>query len=272
MKKTTLFIVIFLAHLFSQDYYPLAVGNSWTYLSTLDDSILYDDTTFIRIIGDTTHEQWNFYVVQRQNVSSIKDTTVTYYIVELENDIYTVRNLDDIGNSSEKICQHTLSDGDTWQYGNSLDDSSKVSFVYTVELSGNKYSNCYAIRTELFWGDTSTNYYAPNIGLIKRHSQFMDLDPSGMILVDFNIEDETTLYNQRTVSSSSLYSIEKNYLSLKLNVPANLSIFNVSGRKLYNQVIDKTIDLTDINISNGLYLIKVEAKEIIQWRHYLLKK
>lgn len=165
------------------DYYPLSVGNSWTYaMSTGGDEIRYVRTIVMSISDSSAIPRYHLKKYSRHQGFEGWTFEESWDSYVLEDQVYKDTSPSDPFNSDSLII--TVLNPDDWEEGDTLFIEKKESLTVTgrlrsknetIQLEDWTFSRCYIIEYEktIFYGNgvTSTSYYefyyAKNVGLIK---------------------------------------------------------------------------------------------------------
>jgi len=152
------------------DYYPLALGNSWTYTFLDQNGQIW--TTFTYTIKDTATIDGNF-----------------VYLFSREDNIYTYVKGDTIfSKSGGIILPGPLVVGQSWTA--EPYDYQLIGFGATTLINeGTKYENCLKIRRtdRHFPGDETFEWWARGVGKVNVEEYISGHYKAGMELVDFTI-------------------------------------------------------------------------------------
>lgn len=153
------------------DYYPLKIGNKWTYKFGNKSS-----TQIIEIIK--YEENDNAFVFQQTTLlGTFAPMTVSDLISKKSKKVNRIASMPygsyawEYLSKPEVILQFPLSIGSTWKTAYHGDkETFKVLSKITLKVSAGEFKNVFKIKLVTQVGEgqvTSYRYYAPNVGLIK---------------------------------------------------------------------------------------------------------
>ena len=138
------------------DYFPLAVGNKWSYSVTMDGlngTLKQAIEQKIIIVTDTV-----FRVSDKIAVPGFNDSA-SGYMMSVANDAFSFENLSDV-KPYDKIFEHAPSAGHTWTQ--STGEIQTITYYGTYTVPAGTFNSCYAV---VEGGDT-IEIFAPDVGLI----------------------------------------------------------------------------------------------------------
>lgn len=256
-------LVLLTLNLYAQDYFPLVIGNKWTY--NYYNSIGLIVGTYSSIIKEEikTNNQNGFLEENNMIVNGISNLSNSYIYTDSisTNDVYIYQL-----NNWSKSLQHHYTDGDKWRF---LGDSLRVKYIGEVTVPAGTFDSCYFIGATM----SSGGVYAPNIGLIQ------NVNGSKVTL-------ELTAYNVALNSISGLNTIlinevtiypnpSSDYITLpKIENVIRLEIYDVEGKlHLTSKDISSKNNLIDIsNYSKGIYFGKIQLIDNSNVRFKFIKQ
>lgn len=266
----TLLILLISIQLFAQDYCPLNIGNKWVYYFQMNNVPMLTETLTRTIMSETFSADTTLYTLNQEIAGNIGDTTMTNYFIDIENDVLFAESITPINpDLITKFAQHTYTEDDFWVSPDGV-DTLKIDFEGDVLLTEMTLSDCYKATSVAENGDSTAIYYAPDIGMIRTDVYLKEDEMSySWILMDYELFPVNNSFNNANtdLAKSSLFSIKDNsYLqfNLKQNSKMSLNIFSLNGKKCYSDFITNTstVNLNNLNLSNGMYLVEVRSGKL----------
>ena len=281
MKQTIILSLVLFTRLAAQDYFPLEVGNSWTYC-----------------VNSYFPDTMTYYVPDSLNIDGMKYflygmvPTPQYYFVD------TIRK-DIDGNIWKKVngidhlwFDFTKDSGAAYTFPEHND-----SLYYNVEVSnknftlqtcrGVTYSQCIKMFFDIpqFVDDERYYSFAPQVGIVEMHGGDGPLFLLDSALI---ISSPTGIVSERP-SRANLFELSQNYpnpfnpvttikYSLYTSSFVAIRIFDVLGRVIETLVSDDkkpgnySIKFNAGKLPSGLYFCKMQAKNFEETKKLLLVK
>jgi hypothetical protein len=247
-KFFTLSFILISINLFSQDYFPLVVGNTWV-LNILDSDgqVVGTDST---VIGDN-------YKLNNMNIFLMKELIHDGYSKDsVNNELYTdsINHNDIYGHMNDiwqKIWQHHYTNGDKWAF---TSDSIHVEYIGKVSVPAGNFDSCYYVKTD----STSGWVFAPNVGIIKTISE----NKTGYTLKNYKV----TLANVSGITEVSKENIKvypnpsSDYISIQnVENSIQLSIYDLTGKLYYitKKISSENELINIIDYPTGIYFGRI---------------
>ena len=280
MKQIIILSLVIFTRLVAQDYFPLEVGNTWTYCYYPDTSntITYNVSDSI-IIDDTKYFLYGMVL------------PYPYSYID------TIRK-DPVGNIWKKVngidhlwFDFTKDSGATYTFPDInppyFYEVKVVDKYFNAQTCNETYSQC--IR--MFFNNSKTVdeeiYYsfAPQIGPIEIYQ------PEGahFLLDSVSINGSPVGIVNNRLSSSNLFELIQNYpnpfnpiTTISYTIPqfseVQLSVFDILGRKVANLVDEEKsagsyrVKFNGSNLTSGIYLYKLQAGGFAETKKLILLK
>jgi hypothetical protein len=220
MKKNRLvfLLMFFMSVAFGHDYYPIAVGNEWTYAEGNSGNRMW-----LTIVSDTFLDGMHVYAINYHMrirvgpgfADSFYDTASTCYLYSSNNDVF-YNNGFSPDNWKMFLFKHSYVDGENWVGSWFLDYSDTLSAHY-YGMNG-LFDSCYNIKGAKSY-DIIIGTAAVNIGPIYI-GEFH--------LVDFH------LYNSVAVQRKNLRFQPSNGIAVRLSDHLVPKIFTLNGRMIHS--------------------------------------
>jgi len=279
MKQTIILSLVLFTRLAAQDYFPLEVGNTWTYCLNSDtsdtrtyqvsDSINIGDMKYF-LYGMVLPPQYNFIdTIRKDPVGNIwkKVNGIDYLWFDFTKDSGAV---------------YTFPDHDPLYYYN----VKIVDINFTLQTCTGNYSQCYKMSFDIpQYLDEEVFYsFAPQIGIIE----IWWPEGSHNLLYSASINGSTGVVNERP-SPANLFELIQNYpnpfnpiTTIKYSVFTSsfvdIKIFDVLGRVIETLVSDEkkpgnyNINFNASKLPSGLYFCRMQAKNFEETKKLLLIK
>ncbi|MCL4706061.1 T9SS type A sorting domain-containing protein [bacterium] len=300
-------ILAFACHLQAQsepDYFPMHVGDTWTYKLTTGGGATHWANQTIRIADTTIIQQKKYFVFEDKIYDLYYEPGKVYHNVHYYRkfDSGDVMKFNHLANDEQLY--YTFQSDSLYKpylyYGElGLDKKWQISYIHanaTLSIPLGIFSQCYAYRFEVK-RDSSNHvtpleirYLAPNIGLLEVTAEGDDNFLTGACVNGILLGDTTLT----SVEEIALVNIPehpvlfpnfpnpfnhtthlKYYLPETWTQPVQVSVFDVSGREIMTFVREKSfrgpheIIWTGKNnhgreVSSGLYIVRLTCGDFLQ--------
>jgi hypothetical protein len=241
------------------DYFPLSINNSWRYQ---DDYVTKFDTSTSTVIGDTTVNMVEFFIVQF--VSPTIDQISYRY--EENGIVWATLSLNDLS-FKNFTAKHAYSDGETFTIQEG--ETATVTYIGThTTASGTSFDSCFSV---FYCPDPSEAYYyinvyAPNVGIIENNYKYATSTDTTLFstIIDYTIQQTSINFSlSPALQANNLFTIQNtgdffvvHILSRK--VPA-LTLYAISGRKVCDLpcTSDGYILITKSVLCSGTYFLPI---------------
>ncbi len=173
----TAIVIVIMSCSHVENYYPLTVGNIWTYKTTLDSQSQINSQTMeiTRRTSAQGHDAFERVTTIWDNDSiAIVDTS---YIVEIEDFILGYWGEDDT--MPDTILVLPFEAGNSWTSENFV---ATVESLLTIEVPSGYYDRCWLVKYVYPGAGWADVYYAENVGMVK------SLSSGGYITITLELE------------------------------------------------------------------------------------
>ncbi len=274
MKKIILFLLFFSINISAQNYFPIKVGNSWTYCG-------FNDTTFKRI-----------YEIK----DSVKFDSLNGFIYGLHTSSYNDTLIQDKSNNIHKIINtiprlwFDFSKDSGAVYTVPINDSTSFFVHVRKNISTDTYIGNFSNCIELFFDipqyiDDEMGYiFAPNIGIVKKYGAW-----ANDVLFSIDTNDVPVNVNYRNSFNINHFNLDQNYpnpfnpsttinYTIEKSGNAKIIIYNSLGGKVKTLVNEfKTpgnykIQFNAENFASGIYYYRLISSNTIKTKSMIFLK
>ena len=256
MKKYIFLLLIYSISIDAQNYFPIKVGNSWTYCS-------FNDTTFKRI-----------YEIK----DSVKFDSLSGFIYGLQNSAYNDTLIQNESNKIYKIVNKIprlwfdFSQDSGAVYTIPINDSTSFFVHVRKNISTDTYIGTFSNCIELFFDvpqyiDEEMGYiFAPNIGIIKKYGAW-----ANDVLFSIDTTEGPVNVDYQNSFNENYFSLDQNYpnpfnprttINYAIGKPGNVKII------IYNSLGSKVKTLLNEYRTPGNYNIKFNAENLASGIYY----
>jgi hypothetical protein len=254
--------------LIDNNYFPLTLGNSWTYSSKYDTS----------------------YQVTFSVFDTIRLNDKLYYLYGKQNSLADTLSKDSLGNvwkyqlgSEHKWFDFSLDSGSTYIYWFAGSDTMIVYVIKYLELSvlAGYFNDCIDLWFDIpgVIDDEKAYCFAPNVGIILMHGAWMyqELLRSEIVSVFDNssIPHEVILYQNYPNPFNP-------YTTIRFDIPqtslTSLKIYDLLGREVM-MVLDElktpgsyNVSINAVNLTSGMYFYRLKVGDSMFSRKFVVLK
>jgi hypothetical protein len=264
-KALTAAVILFTLNVFSENYFPLNVGNKWYYSST---SAFGDFKLTNSIPSDTTVGNIHYYKflsVGDNLDGSANDTSISWMYISGK-DVYEVI---DLSAPDEKyvIAKLSYTAGDTIYTGT---DTGSILLTATpggsVTVPAKTYTNTWKLSGSsnvMGLEVSSANYFADGAGLIKSDQTLMGVTVS-MKLDSLKITGSPVIRLLSTHGKYNLITADKNGITIHSSFnKSTVSVFSINGKRILKKEIQANVPvsyaLIGLGMRSGQYILSAEG-------------
>ncbi len=277
MKHIVILSFLLFTKIFAQDYFPLEVGNTWTYCSNFDttNTITYHVSDSINI-GDMKYFLYgnvlntNFMDTIRKDIEGniwkkIKGIDYLWFDFTKDNGtVYTFPSFDSLYAYEVKLFKY-----------------------FTIEANNGIYSQCIELSFDIpQYRDADILYsFAPNVGLIEIYGG----EAPHYLLYSMSLNGSPLEIVNDRESKIILFELMQNYpnpfnptTTISYSIPktsfVSINIFDVLGRKLTKLVNEEkptgnySVEFNGGQLSSGIYFYRMQAGDFVETKKLILLK
>jgi hypothetical protein len=277
MKKLLITLILFTSHpvLTGQDYFPAAVGTSWTYRSVFLISV---NTVRVTVTGSQVLDNDNYVIFDFYRMGS----SIPFMMDQQK--VYTVVN-----DEKALLYDFAAETGDSWEApdppGNVSGSMRLISKTDTISTPAGIFTPCYHFHHSIDASNYYDEWFAPDVGLVKRDTRLL----SGLIeeeLTDYQIATFIRQPDRIEPCGFHLNPCYPNPFNSTLavsfestrEIDLNIDVFNALGvqvDRLYAGTCREGMNTVYWNgtaQTSGLYIIRVCSNGFAFYRKAVLKK
>jgi len=253
----------------SLNYFPLDIGNTWTYGFALDTTARSEATIFdtTRISGKLYH----LYEGSALGMIGMVSLSVDTLCLDSVGRIWRYE-----GGQGYMLFDFSVDSGGTYPSYTTWPGPTTVNVKKNIEASvpAGRFSKCVDLFFRRSFGDEQVGYvFAPGVGIVQWYGPFIGTYVLIGAIINGKVISSVTQFSTKVPSG---FSLEQNYpnpynptTTLKYSLPASsrikLNIYNLLGQ-LVQTIVDgmesagyKSVEWNANNLASGIYFYRLSA-------------